>query len=79
MMQPEKLQGSQVQVYVLAMMKAQWQLHAHMLALVWMQGQMPLQAQKGHCLLVVTCRTQEVSHISDGEVHLQCYHCLYAL
>ena len=57
MMQLEKLQGSQVQVYVLAMMKAQWQLHAHVLAQVWMQGQMPLQAQKGHCLFVVTCRT----------------------
>ena len=54
MMQLEKLQGSQVQVYVLAMMKAQWQLHVHVLALVWMQWQMPLQAQKGHCLIVVT-------------------------
>jgi hypothetical protein len=44
MMQLEKLQGLQVQVHVLAVMQAQWQLHAHVLALVWMQGQVPLQA-----------------------------------
>jgi len=54
MTQLEKLQGLQVQVHALAIKQAQWQLHAHVLALVWMQEQVPLQAQKEHCLLAVT-------------------------
>jgi len=54
MMQLEKLQGLQAQVQLPAMMQTQQQLHADVLAPVWMQGQVPLQVQKEHCLLAVT-------------------------
>jgi hypothetical protein len=48
------VQLEQVQVHVLALEQAQWQLHAHVLPLVWIQGQMPLQAKMEHCYLAVT-------------------------